>query len=90
MGFQVRPCRLQRNHPRSGLAKNYDEVSAKPTLSPGIDPLRRCRHQFRLSEKYQLTPNSRARRPKSHGLCRTPGEIANLPASEIYWVLANA
>src|SRR5262249_46853044 len=27
---------------------------------------------------------------KSHGLCRTPGEIANLPAGEIYWVPTGA
>src|SRR5207248_1604430 len=44
-----------------------------------------------LGEKYRLTLElDKQEAQKSHGLCRTPGEIANLPAGEIYWVPTGA
>jgi len=44
-----------------------------------------------LGQKYRLTLElGRQEAQKSHGLCRTPGEIANLPAGEIYWVPTGA
>jgi aminopeptidase len=78
---------------RSGLAKNYDEVSVKAERFR--QALTRCDDvviEFEaLGKKYQLTLElARQEAQKSHGLCRTPGEIANLPAGEIYWVPASA
>jgi leucyl aminopeptidase (aminopeptidase T) len=44
-----------------------------------------------LGNKYRLTLElGKQEAQKSHGLCHTPGEIANLPAGEIYWVPSNA
>jgi hypothetical protein len=78
---------------RSGLAKNYDDVSLKAERFR--QALTRCDNvviEFEaLGEKYRLTMElARQEAQKSHGLCRTPGEIANLPAGEIYWVPSNA
>jgi aminopeptidase len=78
---------------RSGLAQNYDDVSAKAerfrkALTRSDDVV----VEFEtLGQKYRLTLElGRQEAQKSHGLCRTPGEIANLPAGEIYWVPTGA
>ncbi len=77
----------------SGLARNYEEVSAKAerfrqALTRSDDAV----IEFEtLGEKYRLTLElGRQEAQKSHGLCRAPGEIANLPAGEIYWVPVGA
>jgi hypothetical protein len=78
---------------RTGLAQDYNEVSAKA-------------ERFRLAltkcddvviefgtggKEYRLTLElGRQEAQKSHGLCHTAGEIANLPAGEIYWVPVGA
>ena len=77
----------------SGLAKNYEEVSAKAERFR--QALTRCDDvvvEFEaFGKKYRLTLElGRQEAQKSHGLCRTPGEIANLPAGEIYWVPTGA
>lgn len=77
----------------SGLSKNYDEVSAKAerfrlALTKADDVV----VEFEtFGQKYRLTLElGRQEAQKSHGICRTPGEIANLPAGEIYWVPTGA
>src|ERR1051326_317415 len=77
----------------SGLSKNYDEVSAKAerfrqALTKADDVV----IEFEvLGKKYRLKLElGRQDAQKSHGICRTPGEIANLPAGEIYWVPTGA
>jgi len=77
----------------SGLARDYNEVSAKAERFR--QALTRCDEviiEFEaLGQKYRLTLElGRQEAQKSHGLCRTPGEIANLPAGEIYWVPTGA
>jgi aminopeptidase len=77
----------------SGLAKDYEEVSAKAERFR--QALTRCDDvviEFEtLGRPYRLTLElGRQEAQKSHGLCRTPGEIANLPAGEIYWVPVSA
>jgi len=74
---------------QTGLAKDYEGVSAKAerfrqalTLCDDVViEFETCGRKSRL--KLEL---ARQEAQKSHGLCRTPGEIANLPAGEIYWV----
>jgi hypothetical protein len=78
---------------RSGLARNYDDVSVKTErfrqALTGCDDV--VVEFEALGQKYRLTLElARQEAQKSHGLCRTPGEIANLPAGEIYWVPASA
>jgi hypothetical protein len=78
---------------RSGLAKNYDEVSKKAeSFRQALTRSDEMVVEFEtLGEKYRLTLElGRQEAQKSHGLCRTPGEIANLPAGEIYWVPTGA
>lgn len=77
----------------SGLSKNYNDVSAKAerfrlALTRADDVV----VEFEtFGRKYRLTLElGRQEAQKSHGLCRTPGEIANLPAGEIYWVPTSA
>lgn len=77
----------------TGLAKNYDTVSV--ATERFRQALTRCDDvviEFvTLGKSYRLTLDlGRQEAQKSHGLCRTPGEIANLPAGEIYWVPASA
>jgi aminopeptidase len=77
----------------TGLAKNYEEVSAKAERFRKA--LTRCDNvvlEFEtLGQTYRLTLDlGRQEAQKSHGLCHTPGEIANLPAGEIYWVPSGA
>jgi aminopeptidase len=78
---------------RSGLAKDYNEVSIKAErLRQALTYSDEMLVEFEtLGKKYQLTLElGRQEAQKSHGLCRTPGEIANLPAGEIYWVPTGA
>ena len=78
---------------RSGLAKNYDEVSVKAErFRQALTRSDEVLIEFEaLGKKYQLTLElGRQEAQKSHGICRTPGEIANLPAGEIYWVPTGA
>ncbi len=78
---------------RTGLARNYAEVSAKAERFR--QALTRCDKvvlEFEtLGQTYRLTLDlGRQEAQKSHGLCHVPGEIANLPAGEIYWVPTGA
>ncbi len=78
---------------RTGLSKNYEEVSAKAERFR--QALTRCdsvRVEFGVAgQNPRLTLDLGGEEAqKSHGLCRTPGEIANLPAGEIYWVPKSA
>ncbi|HTL54465.1 MAG TPA: hypothetical protein VL361_02250 [Candidatus Limnocylindrales bacterium] len=78
---------------RTGLAQDYNEVSRKAERFR--QAVTRCDDvvlEFEtLGRKYRLTLElGRQEAQKSHGLCRTPGEIANLPAGEIYWVPTGA
>jgi leucyl aminopeptidase (aminopeptidase T) len=78
---------------RTGLARNYAEVSAKAERFR--QALTRCDKvvlEFgTLGQTYRLTLElGRQEAQKSHGLCHVPGEIANLPAGEIYWVPTGA
>jgi aminopeptidase len=78
---------------RTGLARNYAEVSAKAERFR--QALTRCDKvvlEFEtLGQTYRLTLElGRQEAQKSHGLCHVPGEIANLPAGEIYWVPTGA
>ncbi len=77
----------------TGLAKDYEEVSAKAERFR--QALTRCDEvviEFEtLGKSYRLTLElGRQEAQKSHGLCHTPGEVANLPAGEIYWVPTGA
>ena len=77
----------------TGLSKNYDEVSVKAERFR--QAVTRCDDvviEFdTLGNTYRLKLDlGRQEAQKSHGLCRTPGEIANLPAGEIYWVPTDA
>lgn len=77
----------------TGLSKNYDEVSAKAerfrlALTKADDVV--VEYEV-FGKKYRLKLElGRQDAQKSHGICRTPGEIANLPAGEIYWVPTGA
>lgn len=78
---------------RTGLSKDYEQVSAKAerfrqALTRSDDVV----IEFEaLGEKGKLTLElGRQEAQKSHGLCRTGGDIANLPAGEIYWVPSGA
>ena len=78
---------------RTGLARDYEEVSAKAERFR--QALTRCDDvvlEFdTLGRSYRLTLGlGRQEAQKSHGLCHVPGEIANLPAGEIYWVPTEA
>jgi hypothetical protein len=78
---------------RTGLARDYEEVSAKAERFR--QALTRCESvviEFEtLNKKTRLTLDLGGQEAqKSHGLCHTPGEIANLPAGEIYWVPTGA
>jgi hypothetical protein len=77
----------------SGLAQNYDEVSAKAErYRLAVTRCDEVAIDFVTSGKtYHLKIALGGQEAqKSHGLCRTPGEIANLPAGEIYWVPTGA
>ena len=77
----------------TGLAKNYDHVSVKAEqFRHAVTGCDNVLIEFTaLGHTYRLTLElNRQEAQKSHGLCRTPGEIANLPAGEIYWVPTGA
>jgi len=78
---------------RTGLARDYSDVSVKAERFR--QALTKCDDvvvEFEtLGKQYRLTLDlGRQEAQKSHGLCHTPGEIANLPAGEIYWVPTGA
>jgi len=78
---------------QTGLAQDYEQVSAKAERFRLA--LTRCDSVLveleTLGQKSRLTLQlGKQEAQKSHGLCRTPGEIANLPAGEIYWVPGGA
>lgn len=78
---------------RSGLARNYEEVSQKAErFRQAVTKSERVVVEFETVGKKQRLDLELGRQEaqKSHGLCRTPGEIANLPAGEIYWVPTGA
>lgn len=77
----------------SGLAKNYEEVSARAErFRSAVTKCEDAVIEFvALGKTHRLTLElGRQEAQKSHGLCPTPGEIANLPAGEIYWVPVSA
>ncbi|MGA2660937.1 MAG: hypothetical protein ABSH34_25925 [Verrucomicrobiota bacterium] len=78
---------------RTGLARDYADVSAKAERFRLA--LTRCDDVVvdfaALGQRSRLTIEmGRQEAQKSHGLCRVAGEIANLPAGEIYWVPTGA
>jgi hypothetical protein len=78
---------------RTGLAQDYAVVSKKAErLRQALTRCDRVKIEFEVfSQKYQLTLElGRQEAQKSHGLCHQKGEIANLPAGEIYWVPTGA
>jgi len=78
---------------QTGLAQDYERVSAKAErFRLAVTKCDSVAIDFEaLGQKSRLTLElSRQEAQKSHGLCRTPGEIANLPAGEIYWVPTGA
>ena len=78
---------------RTGLARNYEEVSAKAErFRQAVTRCDQVTLEFEtLGHVYRLALElGRQEAQKSHGLCPMPGEIANLPAGEIYWVPTNA
>lgn len=77
----------------SGLAQDYNLVSIRAERFRRA--VTRCDDvaiEFEaLGQKAKLIIElGKQEAQKSHGLCRPPGEIANLPAGEIYWVPTNA
>lgn len=78
---------------RTGLAKNYEEVSAKAErFRQALTRSESVVVEFGVAgQNHRLTLDLGGEEAqKSHGLCRTAGEIANLPAGEIYWVPRSA
>lgn len=78
---------------RSGLARNYQEVSVRAErFRQAVTRCDEVRVEFEVDgQAAQLSLKlGRQEAQKSHGLCHTPGEIANLPAGEIYWVPVGA
>lgn len=78
---------------QTGLAQDYEQVSAKAErFRRALTHCDSVAIDFEtLGEKSRLTLELGGQEAqKSHGLCRTPGEIANLPAGEIYWVPTGA
>jgi aminopeptidase len=78
---------------RTGLARDYDEVSTKAErFRQALTHCDKVVLEFEtLGKKYRLTLELGGQdAQKSHGLCHFPGEIANLPAGEIYWVPTDA
>ena len=78
---------------QTGLASDYEQVSERAERFR--QAVTRCDDvviEFQVAEaKYRLVLElGRQEAQKSHGLCREPGEIANFPAGEIYWVPTGA
>ena len=77
----------------TGLAQRYEEVSAKAErFRQALTGCDQVVIEFEtLGHPSRLTLDLRGQEAqKSHGLCPFAGEIANLPAGEIYWVPAGA
>lgn len=77
----------------SGLAQDYDDVSRRAErFRQAVTRCDNVELHFEVDGKpYQLTLElGQQEAQKSHGLCHPPGEIANLPAGEIYWVPTGA
>lgn len=83
---------------KTGLSQDYDQVSARAErFRLAVTRCDRVVVQS-LFKRGGRSPRSfnleiildGQEAQKSHGLCRTPGEIANLPAGEIYWVPVSA
>jgi hypothetical protein len=78
---------------QSGLAQDYEVVSQKAerfrAALTGCDDVVL---EFEVEgQPYRLTLElGKQEAQKSHGLCHPKGEIANLPAGEIYWVPTGA
>src|SRR5439155_9707822 len=78
---------------RTGLAKDYSQVSVRAErFRQAVTKCNAVTIEFEtLGKQYQLTLELAGQEAqKSHGLCHEPGEIANLPAGEIYWVPSSA
>jgi leucyl aminopeptidase (aminopeptidase T) len=78
---------------RTGLASDYEQVSKKAERFR--QAVTRCDDvviEFQVAQQScrLVLELGRQEAQKSHGLCRDPGEIANLPAGEIYWVPTGA
>jgi hypothetical protein len=77
----------------SGLAQDYNLVSIRAErFRRAVTKCDDVVIEFDvLGKKARLTLElGKQEAQKSHGLCRPPGEIANLPAGEIYWVPTGA
>ncbi len=77
----------------SGLAQDYDDVSRRAErFRQAVTGCSEVMLTFEVEDHtYQLTLElGRQEAQKSHGLCHPHGEIANLPAGEIYWVPTGA
>jgi aminopeptidase len=77
----------------SGLAVDYNEVSRQAErLRRGLTRAQSAEIDFSFEGRTATLTLDLAGQEaqKSHGLCRTAGEIANLPAGEIYFVPAGA
>ncbi|MGH7162569.1 MAG: hypothetical protein ACREID_03720 [Planctomycetota bacterium] len=77
----------------TGLAVDYDEVSARAErLRRALTRADSARMEWHVAGRdvaLELDLD-RQEAQKSHGLVRDAGEIANLPAGEVYWVPADA
>ena len=88
-------ARDERNHPRSGLAVDYNEVSADAErIRLAMTGADKVEIDFGLEDGRLLEASLELggqEAQKSHGLCkgRTP-DIANLPAGEVYFVPQDA
>lgn len=77
----------------TGLSRNYAEVSQKAErFRQALTRADAVEIEFETGgQTYRLRLDlGQQEAQKSHGLCRTRGEIANLPAGEIYWVPVSA
>jgi len=76
----------------SGLSVDYNEVSKRAErLRQGMSNADAIEIDFKIKgELYQLRIELNGQdAQKSHGLCRTGPDIANLPAGEVYYVPTN-
>ncbi|MFA5504543.1 MAG: hypothetical protein WC423_03895, partial [Vulcanimicrobiota bacterium] len=76
----------------SGLSVDYNEVSKRAErLRQGMSNADAIEIDFKIKgELYQLRIELNGQdAQKSHGLCRTAPDIANLPAGEVYYVPTN-
>jgi hypothetical protein len=77
----------------TGLSRDYNEVSVKAErFRQAVTACDKVEIEFGVDGiAYSLTLDLGAQEAqKSHGLCPDAGDVANLPAGEIYWVPASA